>query len=907
MMRKYLTIDFLINLLLIYFSNIKSREILNEWEDNNQIINSSSEETPISLAFNYDIQSPLFSINNIYYFCSPLSLFKIENNKVEEIKIEIKADIEYKDYTSIKCYYYQKMESIVVGLIGTYNILYYRLKYKDWASTFLRIASHLVEMNSCCDDQNIEYFAAISRENNNFYSLNVAKYNNGTFQSYDSGINKFEYKENQNIVIGFRDKETIIIFTYIQGQSFNIYHYNSKEMSMKLLGQNYLSYFKEYSFTKVKFIDNTPIIYYLITRNGRYYIGAADLKYFIILYNIEVFNNVEIRYDEGYYSQSKGFLFYKENNVTKKVCPFVLNGDSCLYYSSGKYFTIKKSTIDDYYYMNFWSDTCSNGLKLGNYCLENCPINSIPDSSTNKCIQCEYDKFYNYEKKLCSGSCTYNLTSKICYDCEKDVQGNKIFYEDTCINYGDCSEFYKIFNENTKTCEKCEKKFYDLATNKCTNECPKYSEIMRINDTDICINCPFFNKHTLISNDLYYCYHKCPPYHISKIEKNTNIKICERCPNNQIYKNGECVDKCDSEKSEATITINGTEIKYCLSCKELNKKLKNGICVENCGEQYEENEICVESCSPGYGKNDHDKKCEKCIDKGKFLEDGVCKDKCDEKKGWNETDNICVDCFKYNLFLEDNRCVSNCKEGSRINPDEKICGTCPTEKPYLSGGNCYEKCPEFSQLNINTKSCSFCSDDTYFFNNKCLDFCQEPYVPEVKDGKNTCVECEKGTFYVAGKCESSCQDGSFLTYDDKSCHICYCNNNGKCYNTSSNECICFTREREKNYINYRDNYFGHSCEFSRTFKDDEEEDERFLRIQPFYNTSINSNVSFFTFSFEKPDKNKDYKYTKIEWKFYRLKEELTSKPKYKKYFVTGTSEEIFGINPNLFDLEKPNH
>ena len=906
MLLKCLTIDFLISLLLVSFSSIKSREILNEWEENTQILNLTSEEAPISLALNHSIQSPLFYINNIYYFCSSSSLFKIEKNDIKEIKRE-NVHIGPGTISSLKCYYYPKNESIIVGLVGTYSVLYYKLKDKIWDPTYFRIASNLIDMNSYIDNNNIIYFATISRENNsNIYYLNLLKENvNGSLENNDKIINGFEFEENQNIIIGFRDEKTIIIFTYIQGQSFNIYHFSHEDSSMKLVGKNYLSYFIGYSFIKAKFIENTPIIYYLITRNGRYYLGAADLKYFIILYNIEVFNNVDIKYIEGAFGQSKGFLIYNENNVLKKVCPFVLNGDLCQYYTEGKYFAIKKSTTDDYYYLNLWSDTCSNGLKLENYCLEKCPFNSQFSSTDEVCIQCNY--FFYYEKKQCLSNCDFNFTSKICYDCKNDVNENKIFYEDTCITSGDCSEVYKVFNESTKTCDKCDK-YYDLATKTCKKECSKYSEKIRINDIDICINCPFFNKSSLIVNGLNYCYKKCPPYHKSYNLNNTNITLCERCPDNRIYQNGECVEECDYKGSEVKYIINGTEIKYCLSCKEHGQKLKDGKCVDSCGDEFEENGLCVKKCSIGYGTDgEGSKKCEKCKDKGKFLENEECVNNCPEKKGWNETDNICVNCSEYDLFLQDNRCVVKCKEGSRINPDDKICGTCPDAQPYISGGNCVEKCPYNSFLNINTKTCTYCSDDTYFFNGKCIDYCEEPYVPEIKEGRKSCIECGKDKWYVAGKCQTDCENGSFLTLDDKSCHICYCNNNGKCTNKTSNECTCFIKEREKNNINFIDKYFGHSCEFSRTFKDDEDEDGRYLKIEPFYNTSINSNVSLFTFSLTKPGLKIDYKYAEIEWKFYRLKEELTSKPKYKKYFVTGTNEKIFGINPKLYDLEMPNY
>jgi len=908
MMMKYLTINFLISFLLISFSSIKTREILNEWEDNSQILNLTSEDTPISLALNNGIQSPLFKINDTYYFCSSSSLLKIEKNIVEKIEIDI--TIGQGTISSLKCYYYPKMEIILVGLIGTYDLLFYNTKEKNWKRTH-HIPNYLIDMNSFIDNKNIQYYSAISRIYNEYYLSILEGSDNETLKSNTTKIKGLQFQENQKIVIGFSDEKTIIIFTYIQGQSFNLYYYNYKEESMKLAGNNYISFFNEYSFIKANFIENTSIIYYLITRNGRYYLGAADLKYFIILYNIEVFNNVEIMYGGENFGQSYGFLIYTENNYKKKVCPFALKGNSCEYYVEGKYLAIKK-IVDDYYYLNYISDSCSNGLKYGKYCLEKCPINSM-FSSEGECIQCSEDYYYNYEKKLCSSKCNYNFVNKICYDCEKNTNENKFFYEDTCITNENCSEVYKIFDENKKTCVKCDDdKYYDIATNKCIPDCPKYYEKMRINDINICIDCSFFNKSTLISNDLYFCYKKCPPYHISK--NVDNITVCEKCPNNQIYQNGECVDQCDYSKN-STI-INGVEINYCSSCKELNKKLKDGKCVEDCEGEKEENGICVESCSTGYAiindeKNEENKNniCQRCKDLGLFYENETCVNRCSTNMGWDESNNICEDCNKTEKYLEDNRCVERCKETKRINSDEKICQYCPDESPYFLGAQCVQIGECKNSIIYHNKLCTSCSDDTYFYNNKCYNkTCPEPYISEDIDGKkHICRECEEGTWYIKGECYPSCEEGSFLTQNDKSCHSCYCNDNGKCYNKTSNQCSCSYREREKYNINYRDQYFGHSCEFSRTFRDNEEDDERYLKIEPFYNTAIKSNASLFSFSLSKPDQNKEYKYEKIIWKFYIQKEELTSNPKFKNYFLTGTNEEIFGINPNLYDLEKPNY
>ena len=914
------------------FLNFNTKEIFEEWEDNTQyIFDSKLEDSYSFLSYSIDnetdskiyldekyiyiikknnnknvyerienslklksIKSPLIIKENSYYFCSSTSLIKIEEQKIEEVKIQGITD----KISSLSCYYSPSKNSIIVGLIGTKFILNYDLEQKNWnEKEKIELKGNLITMNCYNINEATPLFISISKDDNQKYYLNKFELvgNKINFLN-DNNLTNFEFTDSSNIIISFLGEKIAVIFTYILEQSFNLYHYSFEENKTKLIGKNFLPFFKEYSFINAKFIENTPIIYYTITRNGRYFLGVADLQYFIILYNTEIFNKENVIYDEGYLYKSKGFLNYFEYNIQKKVCPFVLNGTLCQYNLENKYLAISKRESNGFnYYFNYFTTSCSNGQKLGKYCVENCPIGSM-SSGMGNCVQCNYNVFFNFADKSCSNTCEYNKELNICYDCERK---NQIFYENNCIENNDCSGLYQIYDKNSKTCVKCEK-YFNIGNKGCVEECPPNSEKMKINDVEICIDCKSLKMYSLTLNGMNYCYRKCP---INYSTNDNNLK-CEKCSNDTIFENGKCVNKCSEPYSRSNIK----EINYCLSCNTLQKFVSDGKCIDKCDSnsdlKYEENGICKDSCSFGYVLNGT--KCKKCQENGTYYEKGICKDKCSEKLGWNETDNICTNCAEFGYYLEGHKCVINCKQSSRISQDEKLCITCPDNSPYYSAGDCVPKCNNNSILDKFTGYCNFCSDDTNFLDNKCLKSCPEPYISEIIDNRHICSICKKDEWYVARTCQKTCKGGTFSS-DDNACHMCYCGRDGRgeCKVSDSNKCEnCDTIEDDEREAIF--DYFGYSCEFCRTFKYSENRYKRYLKIQPFYNTSINSNITFFNFTLNKTDPYKNYTYKEIKWKFIRGKDELTSIPKYKRYFVTGTDEEIFGINPYLYDSEKNN-
>ena len=257
-----------------------------------------------------------------------------------------------------------------------------------------------------------------------------------------------------------------------------------------------------------------------------------------------------------------------------------------------------------------------------------------------------------------------------------------------------------------------------------------------------------------------------------------------------------------------------------------------------------------------------------------------CIEKCIIKLGSNGTDNntICENCFTNGTFLNDNKCVDECPPNSKKAANEKICFECPTNNPFYLYGGCANENECIGNYSITHRGdyCTYCPDDQFYFNNECIDKCEEPYINKVESSTHICTFCDEGQYYVSGNCQEDCGLNAYYLEEDKACHLCFCNDNGLCKEKTSFKCEC------------NPNYYGDSCEYLRKDPDNQ------LKIDPLNNKILISDATYFTFN------NSNSAYNKIKWEFFLNNEELTSNPKYKKYFITGTNEKIFGINPNLY-------
>ena len=275
-----------------------------------------------------------------------------------------------------------------------------------------------------------------------------------------------------------------------------------------------------------------------------------------------------------------------------------------------------------------------------------------------------------------------------------------------------------------------------------------------------------------------------------------------------------------------------------------------------------------------------DNYCENKILKSKFFINGDCIEKCIKALGNVTKDKICDNCIINNgTYFDDtdDKCVEDCPKNSKKAANEKICFQCPEKLFYLYGG-CVslEECIGNHSITHREDYCTYCPDDQFYFNNTCVNKCEEPYVNKRVQSTQICSLCDENEYYVSGNCRKNCGLNAYFLEEDRACHLCFCNYNGLCKINNSSKCEC------------NQNYFGDSCEFYR------KESNSKCQITPINNKSLISDVTYFTFD------NENSEYNKIKWEFFLDNEEITSNPKYKKYFITGTNEKIFGINPYLY-------
>ena len=372
---KSIKMNLLIIILFLIFSISKSKEILEEWEYNTQ--NKIENSTFISFAINNitdtkiyvdkdylyiikkdeeytishnkeitSINSPLIEYNQDYYFCTNLNLYKIRNENSQLEKIEFNSNSS-DTIKSLKC---NKMstynsEYIFVGLIGTNSIFTYRLS--DNKTNCQQLSGEIIAISSYNIDTEISHHAIFYKNYaDNKYILQIFKCENNDalnpiHQSILSDYSNFEFTDNSTIKISFLTDKNILIISYIKDQELHFYHFDFGGNILQLVGGNsVLRSFNQYTVINADFLENTPYIYYIIERAGRFYLGVADLQYYIIVYNIEIPEGLNITYDEGYFYQSKLFLNYFEGTNHKLVCPFVLNSTLCQHELEGKYLTI---------------------------------------------------------------------------------------------------------------------------------------------------------------------------------------------------------------------------------------------------------------------------------------------------------------------------------------------------------------------------------------------------------------------------------------------------------------------------------------------------------------------------------------------------------------------------------------
>ena len=865
--------------------------------------------------------SPLIEFFGEYYFCSNLkNIIKITSNKkIEEIPnpstscLNEYAETDYE----LKCFFHSNDNIIVVAFLNTTCVNSYSIRRSEWINPEGIYYGERIKDANVFNIENYDSSFAIGvlfkgasqivihlfsyLENFDFSGKHYLSFSGDIYSKY-------------LFTFGFRDtRNNGFIFTY-EPRKTNKYNFFYLDIEgnncLSQEGKYYLTIFKEAAIYDAFFIENTPILIYVIEKQEKdstfnFYLGAVDIETLIILYNIKLENYKKIFYDNGkaYSNKKNGFLRYFENGKEIKICPFIYNNqeDTCQLFPDNNY----------YYYFeensgkknNLMNNGCSN-ININHYCVEECP-KGLGKYNNDMCIFCfTINEKFLYADNRCVEYIPYDEHyvnhSLIFYNCKDKNNDLKYFYYNC---YENCSEIYGVTKEdNENECETCNSKRKGLIynNNKCVEKCDGegYGEInMTINNItySFCQKCIIIGKY-------YYdhqCYDKCP---LEKQVYNSD-NICHYCPDNTYFDNGVCKLECE-KGNEPIVDYNEA---YCLFCKNVSKFYTHkNICEEKCENYtiYDENNICyycnetndgnelkyfqnntcVKNCSIGYEKDDKNLICKFCHDEGEFYFGGKCLKECPEKLGWDPNDNICVNCSDYKKVLKDKRCEPTCGTYIR-DKEEDICIPCPENYSLFFEYQCVDKCPDNTFLVEGEKYCQICNGKIQ--NKKCVDECSYGYVINKTNIKGyniiveKCVTCEElnPKYHFNGKeCVGDCPITKYA--EGNYCRLCFCGFSLYNCNRSSDHCIC-------NNSNIDGYIFGDNCEFYSKIN----ETEKNLSIIHL-GSAISSKKSLFTFNLT----NTKTKLIKsIKWTLFVNDEEITNL----KNFAAGVNEKIFIINSDV--------
>ena len=729
--------------------------LFNKGDKNQLYLKENSKGTIIKNTLNLsDIEPELIKFDSKYFFCSSSSqeLLWIENNSLNSKKIvenendldkskkikcfrcseEGKGEKEQKEITKSIMITYIGIEYLFVFFPSNNQIKKYDIPFND-EGKILAINYFNYEYKP-----SLEQHYILITENNNTKHVRLIKKTGKNF----GDIKKKQIEPidlYQNIEIAGNNSDSTIAYLFSYTPNTNNYTFDAIDIGddhrIQIDGRYYFRFFKDFTIKYAKFINLKPFLIYSVmsqTRDKTSYIGVADLKYFIQIYNVIENTNEKLYFMNGFSYSEDRRLYYFSDDQRISFCPFIEKKDGkCMY--GEKYFDISKNNE---FYENTQKDNCDKYFEY-NYCLENCSLGLRADQ--NKiCTFCDLfnSKFYYYGSNQCLATCKeeYHPNNQICYDCENALDGRTKYYENEC--YKNCTEVYGVAEGND--CKTCKEKHsnFSIANQECTDTC--YGIIDEYLGT--CYECSLFNPQKISYPLNHSCLEKCEPLFLIDYEKKACLLCNETSTEFIYYENGECVKECNKKEGYGfyykyynyDYQIN---ITYCELCVQQNLFLKDDYCTSDCGEGY-------------------------------YIEDG--------EKG------ICTPCKKDEKYVEKiDKCLKECPPNSRI-IEKNICTFCKENEFYYQEENgdrkCLEKCERY-QI-VSTKNYSI---DGYNYNySECIDSCKEYEI--VVDNK--CIECSGSNYLSSNKLCYKCFCGNNTFDCHNSSSQCNCENSPHHYGYS---------------------------------------------------------------------------------------------------------------------------
>ena len=245
--------------------------------------------------------SPLIVYNNEYYFCSSSKNIIKMNQNGDITKIMNTNYLDKYDNYELKCFYHSKEKVIVVAYINTPYVNSYDLIEAKWKEDNYQIQSDNVikdanAYNVDNTDKEESFGLGVLYEGESKYNFigyvyYYSKFNFGSRYLIDLNISLYS-----NIIFSFGNHDNpkkAFIFTY-EPKVINKYNFYFLNMDWSTCvdqnGKLYLRMFKEAEIYNAYFIENSPILVYVIKKLDKsgitnFYLGAVDIENIVILYN----------------------------------------------------------------------------------------------------------------------------------------------------------------------------------------------------------------------------------------------------------------------------------------------------------------------------------------------------------------------------------------------------------------------------------------------------------------------------------------------------------------------------------------------------------------------------------------------------------------------------------------------
>lgn len=328
---------------------------------------------------------------------------------------------------------------------------------------------------------------------------------------------------------------------------------------------------------------------------------------------------------------------------------------------------------------NFYNNTCLINCPQGFYsssglclkCSENCQ-----SCNNSQCFSCNYGVLYN---GTCQNDCPekYFLYGGKCEECWENCQ---------VCNEGGCEKCADGYYSNQGNCEKCLEGCVACDNTKCL--ICEYGFILQNNQCINTTNCEIWANDTceICIKGFYYdntikkcmkCIENC---------KKCNKQECLECYENFTFVNNSC-NEC------LGIVYNGT----CVECPNNCTICENGYCTKCIDGYYFDNDFSLcKKCQDGC-KTCENSKCLKC-DTGVEL-NGLCVEKCGE--GYENVTGNCIKCPENCASCFGYQCLSCIEKFAERSTFELINGVCLYEACLFGYHNITGICEEIEKEYIS--------------------------------------------------------------------------------------------------------------------------------------------------------------------------------------------------------------